>query len=117
MNYTEARACIQESQRFGHEMGLKAITILLDRMGNPQDDLKFIHIAGTNGKGSVNAHLASVLKEAGYRVGRFVSPTLYGYRERIQINDSQRRFCRRDDRIVADSGRHGEGRAALSVTF
>ena len=76
MNYTEARACIQESQRFGHEMGLKAITILLDRMGNPQDDLKFIHIAGTNGKGSVNAHLASVLKEAGYRVGRFVSPTL-----------------------------------------
>ena len=87
MNYTEARACIQESQRFGHEMGLKAITILLDRMGNPQDDLKFIHIAGTNGKGSVNAHLASVLKEAGYRVGRFVSPTLYGYRERIQIND------------------------------
>lgn len=88
MNYTEARACIQESLRFGHEMGLEAITILLDRMGNPQQDLKFVHIAGTNGKGSVNAHLASVLKEAGYRVGRFVSPTLYGYRERIQINDT-----------------------------
>ena len=87
MKYREARACIQESQRFGHEMGLKAITILLERMGNPERDLKFIHIAGTNGKGSVNAHLASVLKEAGYRVGRFVSPTLYGYRERIQIND------------------------------
>lgn len=94
MNYTEARACIQESQRFGHEMGLKAITILLERMGNPQQDLKFIHIAGTNGKGSVNAHLASALKEAGYRVGRFVSPTLYGYRERIQINDE---WISRDD--------------------
>lgn len=87
MNYTEARACIQESQRFGHEMGLKAITVFLERLGNPEKDLKFIHIAGTNGKGSVNAHLASVLKEAGYNVGRFVSPTLYGYRERIQIND------------------------------
>lgn len=87
MKYTQARACIQESQRFGHEMGLGAITTLLERMENPQQDLKFIHIAGTNGKGSVNAHLASALKEAGYRVGRFVSPTLYGYRERIQIND------------------------------
>lgn len=87
MEYREARAYINEAGRFGHEMGLEPIRALLEEMGNPQDDLKFIHIAGTNGKGSINAHIASVLKRAGYRVGRFVSPTLYGYRERIQIND------------------------------
>ena len=88
MNYREARACIDESVRFGHAMGLEAISLLLDRMGHPEESLRFVHIAGTNGKGSINAHMASVLKEAGYRAGRFVSPTLYGYRERIQINDT-----------------------------
>ena len=88
MDYREARACIDESVRFGHAMGLEAISLLLDRMGHPENSLRFVHIAGTNGKGSINAHMASVLKEAGYRAGRFVSPTLYGYRERIQINDT-----------------------------
>ena len=65
-------------------MGLGAIRKLLLRLGNPQEDLKFIHIAGTNGKGSVGAYLDYVLRQAGYRTGRFVSPTLYEYRERIQ---------------------------------
>ena len=86
MEYQRAREYIDESRRFGHEMGLEAIRSLLRRMGDPQKDLKFIHIAGTNGKGSVGAYLGSVLSAAGYRVGRFVSPTLYEYRERIQIN-------------------------------
>ncbi len=86
MNYREARSYIDEAQRFGGEISLVTITEFLEELGNPQDDLKFIHIAGTNGKGSVGAYLGSVLKEAGYQVGRFVSPTLYEYRERIQIN-------------------------------
>ncbi len=86
MNYKEARSYIDEAQRFGGEISLVTITEFLGELGNPQDDLKFIHIAGTNGKGSVGAYLGSVLKEAGYQVGRFVSPTLYEYRERIQIN-------------------------------
>lgn len=86
MNYKEARSYIDEAQRFGGEISLAAITEFLEELGNPQDDLKFIHIAGTNGKGSVGAYLESVLREAGYRVGRFISPTLYEYRERIQIN-------------------------------
>ena len=60
---------------------------LLARLGNPQDDLKFIHIGGTNGKGSVLSYLSAVLKEAGYRVGRYISPTLFSYRERIQVNE------------------------------
>lgn len=86
MDYQKARSYIDEAHRFGGEMGLEVITDFLERLGNPQDDLRFIHIAGTNGKGSVGAYLESVLKEAGYRVGRFISPTLYEYRERIQIN-------------------------------
>lgn len=86
MNYREARSYIDEAQRFGGEISLVTITEFLEELGNPQDDLKFIHIAGTNGKGSVGAYLGSVLKEAGYQIGRFVSPTLYEYRERIQIN-------------------------------
>lgn len=60
---------------------------MLARLGNPQDDLKFIHIGGTNGKGSVLSYLSAVLKEAGYRVGRYISPTLFSYRERIQVNE------------------------------
>lgn len=86
MDYQKARSYIDEAHRFGGEMGLGTISRLLSRLGNPQDDLQFIHIAGTNGKGSVGAYLASVLQEAGYQIGRFISPTLYAYRERIQIN-------------------------------
>lgn len=88
MDYRKARSYIDEAHRFGGKMGLDTISNFLSRLGNPQDDLQFIHIAGTNGKGSVGAYLASVLQEAGYRIGRFISPTLYAYRERIQINGS-----------------------------
>lgn len=59
---------------------------MMKRLGNPQDDLKYVHVAGTNGKGSVIAFLYSVLSEAGYRVGRYVSPTLYSYRGRMEIS-------------------------------
>lgn len=86
MEYREARKYIDEACRFGGKMGLEAVSGLLERLGNPQKDLKFVHIAGTNGKGSTGAYMGSVLQEAGYRVGRFISPTLYEYRERIQIN-------------------------------
>ena len=57
------------------------------RLGNPQDELKFVHIAGTNGKGSTLAYISTILKEAGYRVGRYISPTIFDYRERIQVNE------------------------------
>lgn len=103
MDYKEARSFIDEAHRFGGEISLRTITQFLERLGNPQDDLKFIHIAGTNGKGSVGAYLASVLKEAGYKVGRFVSPTLYEYRERIQINEkyiSEEDFAEMMDQIA-----------------
>lgn len=86
MNYTEARAYIEEIPRNKGELGLDAIRALLDETGHPERKLAFIHIAGTNGKGSVLSHISTVLTQAGYRVGRYISPTLYSYRERIQVN-------------------------------
>lgn len=87
MNYEEARAYIEDAAKYGSELGLTNMRELLNYLGNPQDDLKFIHISGTNGKGSVLAYLSTILKEAGYLVGRYISPTLFSYRERIQVNE------------------------------
>lgn len=84
MNYQEAREFIDQIQVRGSRPGLQAIKNLLELLGNPQDDLKFIHVAGTNGKGSVLAYLDGILREAGYLTGRYISPTLFSYRERIQ---------------------------------
>lgn len=104
MDYRKARIYIDEAHRFGGKIGLDVITRFLKYLGNPQDDLRFVHIAGTNGKGSVGAYLEAVLVEAGYRVGRFISPTLYEYRERIQINGTyitEEDFGRWMDQIVS----------------
>ena len=87
MNYEEARAYLDDAARYGSVLGLETMKKLLTRLGNPQDALRFIHIGGTNGKGSVLSYISAVLKEAGYRVGRYISPTLFSYRERIQINE------------------------------
>lgn len=87
MDYKEARAYIDDAWKYAGDMGLFNTENLLERLGHPEDDLEFIHIAGTNGKGSVAAYIATVLQCAGYRVGRYVSPTIYSYRERIQINE------------------------------
>lgn len=87
MTYEEARAFIDDTARYGAVLGLDSVTELMRRLGNPQDELKFVHIAGTNGKGSTLAYISTILKEAGYRVGRYVSPTVFAYRERIQVNE------------------------------
>ena len=87
MNYEEARVYLDNVAKYGSVLGLENMRELLGKLGNPQDQLKFIHISGTNGKGSVLAYLSTVLKEAGYRVGRYISPTLFSYRERIQVNE------------------------------
>lgn len=85
MNYREAMEYVESLKRYGSVPGLQNIKRLCERLGNPQDELKFVHIAGTNGKGSVLAYVSTVLKEAGYRVGRYISPTILDYRERFQI--------------------------------
>ena len=66
--------------------GLERIADLLDRMGRPQDRLKFVHVAGTNGKGSTCAYIAGILQAAGYRTGLFTSPYIIDFEERIRVN-------------------------------
>lgn len=87
MNYNEALDYIHNTNKFGVVLGLENITKLLDLMGNPQKDLKFIHVAGTNGKGSTSSYIATILKEADYEVGFFTSPFLEVFNERIRINN------------------------------
>ena len=87
MNYTQALQYIEYINTLkGSVLGLDSIRALCDELNNPQDDLKFVHIAGTNGKGSTLAFTSTILTESGYRVGRYISPTIREYRERFQIN-------------------------------
>lgn len=86
MTYEEARNYINNSNQYGCVPGLTTITELLRRLGEPQEQLKIIHVAGTNGKGSTSSFITSILSEAGYRIGRYVSPAVFSYRERIQIS-------------------------------
>lgn len=79
-------ALLQPYQHFGVHLGLERIKTLLAALGNPQDRVPFIHVAGTNGKGSVCAYLSSVLHAAGYRVGRYTSPHLIDWPERFWLN-------------------------------
>ena len=86
MTYTETLNHIHSLGNFGMSPGLDRIKTVLEKLGNPQNKLKAIHIAGTNGKGSVSAMLSNVFKTAGYKTGLFISPYIIDFRERIQIN-------------------------------
>ncbi len=85
MNYRQAIEFLYDSRMMGTKLGLNNIRYLLDKLGNPHRRFSSIHIAGTNGKGSVSAMLSSVLTEAGYTAGLFTSPHLSSFRERIQV--------------------------------
>lgn len=96
MKYQEALDYIESIQSYGIVPGLENVRELCRRMGDPQERLRFVHVAGTNGKGSTLAYLSTILKCAGYRVGRFSSPTIFEYRERIQVNGrniTQKALC------------------------
>ncbi len=86
MEFDEALAYMQGRLRLGVKLGNERFLTLLGRLGNPQERLQVIHIAGTKGKGSTTAMAASVLQAAGYKVGMYLSPYVYDVRERIQIN-------------------------------
>ena len=81
-----AESILKSYQHFGIHLGLERIKQLLEKLDNPQQKVPVIHIAGTNGKGSVCAYLSSILTAAGYRVGRYTSPHLIDWTERICIN-------------------------------
>ena len=87
MTYDSALEKIHSLLTFGSRPGLDRMRTLLSELGNPQDKLKYIHVAGTNGKGSVCAMLSSALVEAGYKTGLFISPYITDFRERIQIDN------------------------------
>ena len=86
MTYEEAKKYIEYTDTLGSVLGLDSIKELLRRLGDPQDKVKVVHIAGTNGKGSICAFLDEILEDAGYMVGRYISPTIFAYLERFQIN-------------------------------
>ncbi len=101
MTYDDAMEYISKAGERGICPGLERMEILLNLLGNPERCLNVIHVAGTNGKGSVCAFISAILNEAGYRVGRYVSPAVYGYRERIQTDgewisedDTAKYICR-----------------------
>ncbi len=89
MNYQEALAYLDGVAFFGSKPGLSRTRRLLEELGSPQKGLKFVHIAGTNGKGSCAAMTASVLKAAKYKTGLFTSPYLRRFNERMQINGKE----------------------------
>ncbi|WP_432663902.1 folylpolyglutamate synthase/dihydrofolate synthase family protein [Wukongibacter baidiensis] len=86
MNYNEALDYIHSTYKFGSKLGLENVKALLELMGNPQESLNFIHVAGTNGKGSTSTFISESLIQEGYSVGLFTSPYLEEFTERIRIN-------------------------------
>jgi dihydrofolate synthase/folylpolyglutamate synthase len=104
MNYYEARTYIDETMKNGSVYGLDVMNKLLTRLGNPHDFCKVIHVAGTNGKGSTVAYISSILSSAGYKTGRYISPSVFDYLEKMQINEvniNQEEFAKNAEKVIA----------------
>ena len=86
MNYREALSFVHSRQKFGSRPGLDSIRRITELCDNPQRDMRFIHIAGTNGKGSISTMLSNILIESNKKAGLYISPYVIDFRERIQIN-------------------------------
>lgn len=110
---------VEELKKRGSSPGLHAVRGLLDVLGQPQERIRIIHIAGTNGKGSVFAFLSSILQEGGYRVGRYISPTIHSYEERFQIDGEEiapeklERYYARMEEAMEKMRRRGLGEPTL----
>lgn len=89
MNYDKTIEYIYSLGRFGSKPGLERIKALTERLGSPQNHLKFIHVAGTNGKGSTSAFIANILSCAGYSTGLYTSPYIERFNERIRLNGKE----------------------------
>ncbi len=87
MNYNQIIDYLNKLEMFGTHFSLSRIRAILKKLGNPEKGLKVIHVAGTNGKGSVCAMLSSILQGAGYKVGMYTSPHLKDIKERFKVND------------------------------
>lgn len=89
MDLKQAMAFIHQTSWMGSKLGLDRLRNFLHRLGDPQDSLKFVHVAGTNGKGSTAAMLEAILREAGYRTGLYTSPHLLRFNERMRVNGEE----------------------------
>lgn len=89
MNYEEAIQYIHGTLKFGSKLGLERIAGLMDLLGNPQKKLKFVHVTGTNGKGTTTAFISNILIDSGYKTGIFTSPYIQRFTERIKIDNNE----------------------------
>lgn len=89
MNFDEALNWLYDFQKFGIRLGLERIQHLVNELGNPHHDMKVIHVAGTNGKGSVCRLIGSILQEGGYNVGVYLSPHLQRFSERMTVSNKE----------------------------
>ena len=110
---------LEDLKKSGSVPGLDAIEGLLEELGHPEDNLKVVHIAGTNGKGSIFAYLSSILIAAGFKVGRYISPTISCYEERFQINGE---YITKDElarlyNIVEEAMKREEEKTGLKPTL
>lgn len=120
MRYDDVMKYIEERNKLGSVPGLDNILELLRRLGNPEKGIPAFHIAGTNGKGSIMAYVETVLIEAGYKVGRYISPTIIDYRERWQVNKeymSKRECGQIMGHIIEEVGRMEEDNAGRPTSF
>ena len=121
MQYEEALQYIHSLEKFGIKPGMERITALCRAFGNVQERLRFIHVAGTNGKGSTSTMLANICRCAGYKTGLFISPYVLDFRERIQVNGEMIPKSALSDIVeriqpVADAMReHGESPTEFEV--
>ena len=113
MDYQEAWTFLNDLQFFKIKLGLDSMAAFLESLGNPQRDLRFIHVAGTNGKGSVCANLLEIYRRAGYRAGIYTSPHLSSVRERFRIND---RYISREE-FAAEATAIREILAGRQITY
>jgi dihydrofolate synthase/folylpolyglutamate synthase len=116
LEYSEALAWLESLGRFGSRPGLQRIQALLEVLGHPEQGLEVVHVAGTNGKGSVCAYISSILAAAGYRTGLYTSPHLVSYTERLQVNGQEvpepvlarllTQVRQAAERVTTDTGEH-----------
>ena len=95
MDYVEAREYLMSAMKFGSRLGLERMDLLMEKLGNPGEKMEYIHVAGTNGKGSVTTMIADSLAAGGHRVGVYISPFIERFAERIRVIDGKeglRRF-------------------------
>lgn len=120
MAYRETVDYLYGLERFGMKLGLDTIRTLLERLGNPQDAWRSLHVAGTHGKGSVCAFLEAALREAGHRVGLYTSPHLVRFNERIRVDGreiSDAEVVRLTEEIRPHAEAMAAARQAMQPTF